>query len=75
MAVSAGADNFPEAVSSAGPLPVRPRPIPNEAAIGYLIRVAQSNGFATPRQLSHSLQSRDTKVPFDELLDSAEVTI
>lgn len=40
--------------------PVRPQPFPAEAAIGYVIRVAQANGFGTPRQLWHALRQSDT---------------
>lgn len=38
-------------------LPVRPRPMPGEAAIGYLMRVAKANGHASPRHLWHGLKS------------------
>jgi predicted HTH domain antitoxin len=40
-------------------LPVRPRPITSEAVIGYLMRVAEANGYESPRQLWHSLKSWD----------------
>lgn len=48
---------------------VRPRPNPHEAAIGYLIRVAQANGFLTPRQLWLATLSSQGPMTFDELTD------
>lgn len=48
---------------------VRPHPIPHEAAIGYLIRVAQANGFLTPRQLWLATLSSQGLMTFDELTD------
>jgi hypothetical protein len=54
----------------AGALAVRPRPIQDEAATGYLIRASQANGFTTPRQLWHALRlSNAHPVTFDELMD------
>lgn len=35
--------------SSQRRLPIRPRPFPFESAFGYLIRVAQANGYESPR--------------------------
>ena len=39
-------------------LPVRPRPLQGEAMIGYLGRVALSNGYKSPRQLWLALKSK-----------------
>lgn len=53
----------------AGALAVRPRPMQDEAAIGYLIRVSQANGFTTPRQLWHALRLSNGHSPtYDELM-------
>jgi DNA-binding transcriptional MerR regulator len=43
-------------------LPIRPKPIQGEAIIGYLMRVADANGYESPRQLWHSLKSWDNLV-------------
>lgn len=43
-------------------LPVRPKPIYGEAVIGYLMRVAEANGYESPRQLWHSLKCWDNTV-------------
>src|SRR5660397_47844 len=48
---------------------VRPQPLPQEAALGYLIRLTQSNGFSTPRQLWLAMQGRQGVIFFDELMD------
>lgn len=48
-------------------LPVRPRPITGEAVIGYLTRVADANGYESPRQLWHSLK------PWDNLLNALKL--
>jgi hypothetical protein len=39
-------------------LPVRPRPIEQEAIRGYLIRLAAANGYDTPRRLYAALHAR-----------------
>ena len=44
MSVTARHDRAKRVARPAGALLVRPRPIPGEAAAGYVIRVAQANG-------------------------------
>lgn len=75
MSVIAYNDMSQGAIRPVGALPVRPQPIAKEAASGYVIRVAQANGFATPRQLWHALQSGRYQTPFDELIDRAGISI
>lgn len=41
-------------------LPVRPRPHPGEWAYGYLVRVAEANGYESPRALWRGLGPRRT---------------
>ncbi len=41
-------------------LPVRPRPYPGEWAYGYLVRVAEANGYESPRALWRGLGPRRT---------------
>lgn len=41
------------------PWPVRPRPIEGEATLGYMMRVAYSNGYETLRQLHPTVNSFD----------------
>jgi len=41
-------------------LPVRPRPHPGEWAYGYLVRVAQANGYESPRALWRGLGPKRT---------------
>jgi len=45
-------------------LPIRPRPIPGELAVGYLVRVSSANGYNGPRELCrvlrHGLVTLDT---------------
>jgi TniQ len=43
-------------------LPIRPKPIQGEAVIGYLMRVADANGYESPRQLWFALKSWDNMV-------------
>jgi hypothetical protein len=38
-------------------LPVRPRPIQDEATLGYLARVAEANGYESPRQLKVAIKT------------------
>lgn len=67
----ATADLLESDIKGEGPLRllVRPRPIRHEAAIGYLIRVAQANGFLTPRQLWLATLNSQRAMTFDELAD------
>lgn len=58
----------------AGALLVRPRPIPREAAAGYVVRVAQANGYATPSQLWHALQSTQAPATFEDLIKRVGVS-
>lgn len=74
MSVIACHDRPDEAVRRAGALPVRPRPMPREAAMGYIIRVAQANGLVTPRQLWHLLQSGQYQTPLEELMARAGIS-
>jgi len=75
MIFSSSCDISHSIVRPVGALPVRPRPMPREAAVGYLIRIAQSNGFATPRQLWHALHPSQYQMPLDELMDRVGVSI
>lgn len=75
MSITAYQDISLGEVRPAGALPVRPPPIPGEAATGYLIRAAQANGFATPRQLWYALRSGKYQTSFDELMDRAGISI
>jgi len=54
---------------------VRPRPIDHEAAISYLIRISQANGFSTPRQLWLALKNGEAPTSFAELMSWMGVTI
>ena len=54
--------------------PVRPQPRPREAAMGYLIRLAQANGFETPRQFWRATQTGPSAVPFENVLKRAGVS-
>lgn len=54
---------------------VRPRPIDHEAAISYLIRISQANGFSTPRQLWLALKNGEDPTSFTELMSWMGVTI
>jgi hypothetical protein len=40
-------------------LPVRPRPVPGEAAIGFLKRVAKANGYERLRELQNAVKTFD----------------
>lgn len=54
---------------------IRPRPIDHEAAISYLIRISQANGFSTPRQLWLALKNGEAPTSFAELMSWMGVTI
>jgi len=54
---------------------VRPPPIDREAAISYLIRIAQANGFSTPRQLWLAMQNGEAPTSFNELMSWMGVAI
>lgn len=48
---------------------VRPRPFDDEAAISYLIRISQANGFSTPRQLWLAMQNGEDPTSLSELMN------
>jgi hypothetical protein len=48
---------------------VRPRPFDQEAAISYLIRISQANGFSTPRQLWRAMQNGGDPTSLNELMN------
>lgn len=48
---------------------VRPRPFDHEAAISYLIRISQANGFSTPRQLWLAMQNGEDPPSLNELMN------
>lgn len=74
MSVTARHDRAERVARPAGALLVRPRPIPREAAAGYVIRVAQANGYATPRQLWHALQSSQPPATLEDLIKRVGVS-
>lgn len=54
---------------------VRPRPFDHEAAISYLIRISQANGFSTPRQLWLAMQNGEDPTSLNELMNWMGVRI
>lgn len=52
---------------------VRPKPFPDESALGYLTRVANANGFGSVRHLFSSLRTRQQGA-FNELCDRLRLT-
>ena len=48
---------------------VRPRPFDHEAAISYLIRISQANGFSTSRQLWLAMQNGEDPPSLNELMN------
>lgn len=54
---------------------VRPRPFDHEAAISYLIRISQANGFSTPRQLWLAMQNGENPTSLNELMNWVGVRV